>query len=327
MASLLLLMLAALSGCAATGPLVAPSQQRFLVDPEPRTLGPLRPASESDVRIVKTGVPVGTRVAIKSAIDMDAMMRVGDERRSVDVRITTHDGRVRQIQRLDAEGPNYRFRIDFLHDETITLVNEERKRETGPVHRKGYIMDVGPGGADVHTLNADMPRLDEEVDVVLKEAGYFPAAEQGGPSGPPITSESVTDTLREALSAAGVEIRDAKASFKGVREIAGVPCAVFHVTTDGVMRKVEPDKSMALEMRVSGEYAFRLTDGLEAELFLTGTMLITGELHMHSTLIPLRAAGHVRIHVAATVREPNAPPGTQRDALHPHPRRRGSPRS
>jgi hypothetical protein len=80
-------------------------------------------------------------------------------------------------------------------------------------------------------------------------------------------------------------------------------------------------------MRVSGEYAFRLTDGLEAELFLTGTMLITGELHMHSTLIPLRAAGHVRIHVAATVREPNAPPGTQRDARHPHPRRRGSPRS
>lgn len=308
-ASLLLLMLAALSGCAVTGPLRAPSQQMFLVDPEPRALGPLRPAPESDLHLAKVGVPVGTSVVLRSSIDMDANMRVGDERRSVDARFTLHSGRDRRIRSLGATGSGYRFQIDFLRDETITLADDKQSTELGPVHRKSYIMEVGPGGVDVHGngLDAAMPRHDEEVETVLEDVGYFIPADEEGPSGPPITSASVTGILRKALAEEGMEIREANASFNGMREIAGVPCAVFHVTAAAVYRKAEPDGSMTFEMTLSGEYAFRLADGLEAELFLSGTTLLTGHIDRPFGSIPLFALGLARIHIAATVATPQQP--------------------
>jgi hypothetical protein len=311
MTGALILALAALSGCAQTlsGPVAAPSQPLFLAGPEPRALGPLQLVSEADVQIVEKDAPTGTIAVEKTSIDMDTMVRASNGARSVDFRLTHHKGRVLRVQSLGVtEQGSFRFRLDYLQDATIALEEgEERSTKTGPTLGKSYVMEVGRMGPRVFTAEGGAPRPDE-VDLVLedgKDLLYLVAPRD--PSAPPVTSELIAVTTRKALGRKGVEVGYVTASFKGVREIAGTPCAIFDLSVRAVMRKTEPDQSTVVEMTLSGEYALRLADGWEAELLLTGSTLTTGHILKNGAVIQVRAAGLARFHVAATYREPELP--------------------
>jgi hypothetical protein len=300
--SALFLALATLSGCV-RGPLAAPSPQMFLVAPAPRTVGPLQPASESEVRIRKQEALAGTVAMETTSLDMDAMVRIGNESRSIDVRFTEHQGRVRRVVALDAtEEASSRFRIDYLRDEAISLMGDERSTETSPTSGKSYLVEVTPLGARVSA-----PGGSSEVDAFVDSTRYVPLVSAGNPSDEPLSAELVARAARESLVREGIDVQDVKASLIGIREIGGARCAIFHVRLVGSLERVKPDERLSIEMSLSGEYAVRLADGWDAELFLTGTTRLTGSVEKYETSIPVNAAGLARLHIAVTYRLPPTP--------------------
>ena len=112
---------------------------------------------------------------------------------------------------------------------------------------------------------------------------------------------------RKVLERKGMEVQYVTASFKGVREIAGTPCAIFDLSVAAVIRETEEDQSTVVELKLSGEYALRLADGWEAELLLTGSTHTTGHIRKNGAAIWVNAAGLARLHVAVTYREPELP--------------------
>jgi hypothetical protein len=306
----LILALASLAGCAQfpRGPLAAPSQPMYLADPEPRALGPLQPVSQSDVQIVSKDVPAGTIAVQKISLDMDTTVRVGNEDRGIEMRVTQHQGSVHRVQRLGVTAQGlHRFRLDYLRDKTITLAGEDRSSKTSPALGKSYVVEVGRQTARVFTANGYIPPP-KEVEVVLKDGRHLLyLVAEAGPSNPQLTAELIALSVRKQLDRAGMEVEDVKASWKGVREIAGTPCAVFDISMVAAMRKIEPDESLVIEMRLSGEYALRVADGREAELFLTGSTLATGSISKNGVEIPVRTAGLARLHLAITYQEPVLP--------------------
>lgn len=86
------------------------------------------------MHVYKNDVPSGTSAMERSSIDMDAVVRVGNEVRSIDVRFIEHHGRVRRVQALGTTDDGVsRFRVEYLSDGKIKLVGEERSTETSPV--------------------------------------------------------------------------------------------------------------------------------------------------------------------------------------------------
>src|SRR5690242_7417590 len=65
-------------GSYASGPatLAPPAHARFLVAEPPRALGPLRPATEGEIKILKKNLPLGAVVEEIFTADSDSMIRI-----------------------------------------------------------------------------------------------------------------------------------------------------------------------------------------------------------------------------------------------------------
>jgi len=310
-AGALLLAIAALSGCveAYGGPVVAPSEPMFIGGSEPRALGPLQRVAESDVHLVRKDVPLGTIAVSTTTFDMDTTVRASSALRSVEIRVTEHQGRAIRVQSLDESLEGFfRFRLEYLKDKSISLPEETEGAKPSPVAGNTYLVKVGFDGARVVGDGGRIPDADE-LKILEEDIGYLCSlvATKNDETDAPVTVDSVTLSVRKAFDREGMEVEDIKVSYKGVRSVAGEPCVIFDIHVASVMRKSEPDQNLVVRMKLAGEYARRVADGWEAEVFLTGTAITTGSIIKDGDVIRVNAAGHVRIHLAAKYRLSDVP--------------------
>jgi hypothetical protein len=309
-AGALLLALAALSGCveAYNGPVVAPSEPMFLGDARPRAVGPLKRVAESDVRIVRKDVPTGTTAVLTSSFDMDTTVRAGTAFRTLEKRFTEHKGRAARVQSLGEtlEGW-FRFRIDYLKDKTISVPEEPKDAKPSPVAGNSYLIELGIEDARIVADGGRIP--DEDELAILREDGGLLRSliAKTNEADSLVNTELVTQSVRRAFTREAMEVEHLKVSFMGVRSVAGVPCAIFDIRVTSVIRKSEPDASLVVRLTLAGEYARRMDDGWEAELYLTGTAITTGTVFVEGNAVQINAAGHARFHIAATYRLPDLP--------------------
>jgi hypothetical protein len=321
----LALAVASLTGCAATSdamrpdassaelsPIAPPSEPTLLAAPAPRKLGPLRPASEAELELTAKSVPFGTVATELLSVDTDTSVRAIGPEMIVNSRVTEHRGRLRRKQVLGVTPQGLvRVQVDYLRDATILLNDGKKVATAKPVEGKSYVLDVGPGGIRVFTIDGYTPSA-EEISIVLEDhkqvvspserrtdtedaAALRPASER-----PLSASDKVSATVRRSFENNGFRVRHVAASLKGVRELAGTPCAIFNVEVLAKKAEISDEETITTEMRLSGEYSIRLGDGWEAELLLQGTVTADGEVTVEGTPVRINTAGLTRIHVATT---------------------------
>lgn len=318
-------------GGAAVRPLAAPSPPMFLAAAPGRSIGPLRPATEAEISLVKKALPLGAVVNELFTMDADTAMRVTGARRAVDLRLTEHEHRRRSIRLVGptAEGL-FRYRVTYVEDVAKKVDKGRVLTENSPVHGRSYVIDVGPGGVRVFTADGYTP---SPAEVLLVQKDYAAhtrkrPSEEGlrraprelaEPPPAPSPVAEVTELLRRSLEAGGMVVETLDVDLRGVREQDGVPCAVFGVTMRGQKDEMKGATAARAAVELSGEYAVRLVDGWEAELVMGGPRRITGTVDVNGQQVSFDSMGQMRMWVQSrydlsTVGPPRALESLERNA-------------
>lgn len=310
----LLLALSAALGCAdpdrhAEAPqLASPSPATFIAPDPTRSVGPLRPASEAEISLMKKALPLGAIVKEIISIDVDSTVRVQGRARTVDLRVTEHEHRLRAVYVV---GPTkeglFRYIVTYAED-VVQKVDQGRVvTETSPVSGKSYLVEIGPTGLRVFTSEGYTP-APAEVMIVQRDYQSHerkrPAADEtlrraprDLPAAAPPPSALVTALLRQSLESSGMVLQGLRAELRGVREQDGVPCAVFGVIMAGYKDEVKAGSSERVALELTGEYAVRLGDGWEAELALRGARRTSGMVTVQGTPVAFDSLGAMRMWI------------------------------
>ncbi len=307
-------------------PILPPVHPIRLASPEERGLGPLRQVAETEVRLVRKPQPAGTVTVERSAFDTDTIVRIADPRQYTDVRRVAHREITRSLQAVGVVDDGFfRFRVQYPRDTSMWLERGEKQTKSSPVVGKTYLLDVGPSGVRALTEKSITPSSEElaVIEEDYSKMGGNPKQEassdedaplragarsisSGGEPPPRSPSEVATDLLQKLISDNGFTIEHVSATFMGVRDVEGTPCALFQAKIVAQKQAAMDEKTTWSDLRVGGEYALRLEDGWVAELLVSGVSRSLTQTVNEGVPTSVTTAAFTRIHFQTSYSPPDA---------------------
>jgi hypothetical protein len=290
---------------AAIGPPSPPTPPQFIAGVPPRSVGTLRPATEAELSMLKKSVPFGALVHEMFSTDFDAVARVASPLRTVDVRITEHEHRIRSVRLVGPTREGLLRSLVSYKEDLAQKVERGRVVSTpSAVHGKAYVVDVGPSGVRVFTAEGYTPSP-AEVQIVQEDYARY-RSKRAVDDGlrrtprelpPPVPSPvaAAREELRRSMENGGITVHDLRVEVRGVREHDGVPCAVFAVAVRGHKDESVDGSSVRAAIDLQGEYSVRLGDGWDAEVALSGLRRISGTVRKNGAALALDTVGHLRL--------------------------------
>jgi hypothetical protein len=259
-----------------------------------------RPPSSSSNEIVIHVKPmaVGMVAVSTSTLQRETLVQVGDLPRKVEMTYkkltTTRDEILAMV-----DGHRTRSRITFVQHEVHEGPRGHIEVTPSRVAGKTYVVERR--GADVIVTGADGAAVaDEERAAVLEELPNFGKGARFGegiPSGPIRVGERV-DSMEKVMAAElaegerGPDASDVSITLEEIRDVDGVPCAVFrlHVTFGG-----KTDDHATAKATMSGTMVIRSTDGWTVEETGWGPISFRGETTIDGRPTPISASGTLRM--------------------------------
>lgn len=281
-----------------------PTPPQYITGMPPRNVGTLRPATEQELALVKKKLPFGALVHEMYSVDSDTVARLTGER-VVDVRAVEHEHRIKTVRLV---GPTregmLRSLVTYLNDVDQKVEQGRVVSRPSAVHGRSYVVDVGPGGVRVFTTEGYTP-TPVEVQIVQQDYDKHrrtrpadePLRRTARDLPPPVPSPvaAVTADLRRQMEDAGITVYDLRVAVRGIREVDGVPCAVFGVTVRGHKDESQDGTTVRAAVDLSGEYSVRLEDGWDAELILEGLRRVSGAVRVRGTAVAVDSIGRLRV--------------------------------